>query len=314
MRRVGCWKSLFVGACCVAVFGQSAPPQAPQAQDWEKAAGGKKAFDVASVKLDTGPFRPSNFPLGVSDAFGPVGDRFSADLPVFAYIRFAYKMQLLSATGDGAGSDAIRKAMQMPEWVTRDRYAIEARADGISTKDQMRLMMQSLLAERFGFKAHFEERTLPALALELVNPGKTGPKLRPHSEGVPCEEKPAKFDFSKLFPPVCDTPGYFMMPNRIEKAGWRNGTLAEIAEWLPGLGGLDRPMVDRTGLEGRHDFTIEFAPEPNGGPLPASDAAAELPGPTFIQALRDQSGLKVESVKADIRILVIDHIEQPSGN
>jgi uncharacterized protein (TIGR03435 family) len=218
------------------------------------------------------------------------------------------------ATGDGAGPADIRKAMQMPEWVMRDRYAIEARADGISTKDQMRLMMQSLLAERFGFKAHFEERTFPAFALELVNPGRTGPKLRPHSEGVPCDEKPSKTDFSKLFPPVCGGLSYFMIPNRVEKGGSRNTSLAEMAEGLPGIGGVDRPMVDRTGLEGSYDFTIEFAPEPNGGPLPASDTAADLPGPRFIQALREQLGLKLEPVKADIRILVIDHIERPSGN
>jgi uncharacterized protein (TIGR03435 family) len=285
MRGVDHWKSLFVGACCVAVLAQSAPPQA---QDWEKAAGGKKAFDVASVKPDAGPFRPSNFPLGTGDAFRPVGDRFSADLPVFGYITFAYKVKLLSAIGRGRGSADIRKAMQMPEWAMADRYAIEARADEISTKDQMRLMMQSLLAERFGLKVHFEERTFPAFALELVNPGRTGPKLRPHSEGVPCDETPAKVDFLKLFPPVCDSLSYFMMSNR--------------------------PMVDRTGLEGRYDFTVEFASEPNGGPLPASDAAADLPGPTFVQALRDQLGLKLESVKADIRLLVIDHIERPSGN
>jgi uncharacterized protein (TIGR03435 family) len=311
MRGVDHWKSLFVGACCVAVLAQSAPPQA---QDWEKAAGGKKAFDVASVKPDAGPFRPSNFPLGTGDAFRPVGDRFSADLPVFGYITFAYKVKLLSAIGRGRGSADIRKAMQMPEWAMADRYAIEARADEISTKDQMRLMMQSLLAERFGLKVHFEERTFPAFALELVNPGRTGPKLRPHSEGVPCDETPAKVDFLKLFPPVCDSLSYFMMSNRVTKGGSRNTTLADMAEGLPGLGGLDRPMVDRTGLEGRYDFTVEFASEPNGGPLPASDAAADLPGPTFVQALRDQLGLKLESVKADIRLLVIDHIERPSGN
>jgi uncharacterized protein (TIGR03435 family) len=108
-----------------------------------------------TVKLDPGPFRPSNFPLDVSDAFRPVGDRFSANYSVF--ITFAYKLRLLSAIGDGAGPADIRKAMHMPDWVMRDRYGIEARADGISTKDQMRLMMQSLLADRFGFKAHFEE-------------------------------------------------------------------------------------------------------------------------------------------------------------
>lgn len=227
---------------------------------------------------------------------------------------FAYRVRLLSATGDGAGPAEIRKAMQMPEWAMRDRYAIEARATGISTKDQMRLMMQSLLAERFGFKAHFEERTFPAFALELVNPGRTGPKLRPHSEGVPCDEKPAKIDFSKLFPPGCGGLGYFMMPHRVEKVGSRDTTLADMAEGLPGIGGVDRPMVDRTGLQGRYDVTIEFAPESNAGPAAVTDAVADPAGPTFIQALKDQLGLKMEAVKADIRILVIDHIERPSGN
>lgn len=314
MRRVDYWKSLFLGACCAAVFAQSAPPQVPQAQDWEKAAGGRKAFDVASVKLDSGPFRPSNFPFGARDASGPVGDRLSADFPVFTYITFAYKEGLRSASGDGAGPADIRKAMQMPEWLMTDRYSIEARADGISTKDQMRLMMQALLAERFGFKAHFEERSFPAFAIELVNPGRMGPKLKPHSEGVPCNEKPAKVDFSKLFPPVCGGLAYFMMPNRVEKGGSRDTTLAEMAEGLPGIGGMDRPMVDRTGLEGRYDFTIEFAPEPNAVAAAASEAASDPAATTFRQALREQLGLKLESVKADIRILVIDHIERPSGN
>ena len=315
MRRVDYWKSLFVGACCIAVFAQSAL-QPPQAQDWEKAAGGKKAFDVASVKLDSGPFRPSNFPLVVrdDDASHLVGDRFSAAYPAFTYITFAYKAGLRFATGAGAGPADIRKAMQMPDWVMIDRYAIEARADGISTKDQMRLMMQSLLAERFRFKAHFEERTFPAFAPELVNSGRTGPKLRPHAEGVPCDEEPAKVDFSKLFPPVCGGLAYFMMPNRVEKGGSRDTTLADMAEGLPGIGGVDRPMVDRTGLEGRYDFTVEFAPEPNAVAAAASDAASDPAAPTFRQALRDQLGLKLESVKADIRILVIDHIERPSGN
>ncbi len=209
MRPVDCWKLLFVGACSVAVFGQSAPSPAPQPQDWEKAAGGKKAFDVASVKLDSGPFRPSNFPLGPGDEFRPVGGRFSADVTVFSYVAFAYKVRLLSATGGGNAAADIRKAMQMPEWVLTNRYAIEARADGESTKDEMRLMMQSLLAERFGFKAHFEERTFPSFALELVNRGKTGPKLRPHSEGVPCDAPPGakEVDFAKLFPPSVQRPG-----------------------------------------------------------------------------------------------------------
>jgi len=58
-------------------------------------------------------------------------------------------------------------------------------------------------------------------------------------------------------------------PNRIAQGGWCNTTLAEMAEGLPRMGGVDRPMVDRTGLEGHYDFTIEFAPD--YGFLPASD-------------------------------------------
>lgn len=310
MPRVDRWKAFFVVACSIAAFGQNAPPQAAPA--WEKAAGGKKAFDVASVKLDPGPFRPPNFPLDAGDAFRPVGDRFSADFPVFTYITFAYKLVSLSPD--------IRAAMQanLPEWVTTDRYAIEARADGVSTKDQMRLMMRSLLAERFRLEAHFEQRTFPAFALELVNPGKTGPKLRPHSEGVPCEETPATNGpmprDSKAFPPVCDAYVGDLEPNRAMKFGSRNTTLDLMAGALSRLGGLDRPMVDRTGLEGRYDFTIEFAPEPNGGPAAASDAASDPAGPTFIRALKEQLGLKLESVKADFPLLVIDRIERPSGN
>ena len=304
MRRGDSWRVFIIAACCSVVFGQSV-------QEWEKAAGGKKAFEVASVKLDPGPFRTPNFPLDPSDAFRPVGDRFSADFAVFTYITFAYKVQSQSAD--------IRSAMQanLPEWVMTDRYAIEARADGVSTKDQMRLMMQSLLTERFGLKAHFETRTFPAFAMELVNPGKTGPKLRPHSEGVPCEETPATnppVRNDKAFPPVCDAYVAYMGVNRAMKLGSRNTTLDLMAGGLAGISRLDRPLVNRTGLEGRYDFTLEFAPEPNAGPGTTGDAASDPMGPTFMQALKDQLGLKLESVKADFPFLAIDHIERPSGN
>ena len=118
-----------------------------QEPSWQTAAGGKRAFEVASVKIDAGPFRPPNFPLDPGDAYRPVGGRFSADFPLSTYITFAYKLSL---------SSDQRQAMlaHLPDWVSTDRYAIEARAEGNPTKDQMRLMVQSLLAERFKFTAH----------------------------------------------------------------------------------------------------------------------------------------------------------------
>src|SRR5580658_5634043 len=72
--------------------------------------------------------------------------------------------------------------------VGNDFFDIEAQAPGNPTKDQMRLMIQSLLAERFKLAVHFETRDAPVFALTLVKPGKTGPKLLPHSEGPPCPD------------------------------------------------------------------------------------------------------------------------------
>jgi uncharacterized protein (TIGR03435 family) len=285
--------------------------QPPPATDWQTAAGGKRAFEVASVKLDAGPFRPPNFPLDPGDAYRPVGGRFSADFPLSTYITFAYKLSL---------SSVERQAMlaQLPDWVSTDRYAIEARAEGNPTKDQMRLMMQSLLAERFKFAAHFETRAFSALALVLVKPGQTGPGLRPHSEGIPREATPATngpvTSKADVFPPVCDVVMLTMNANRIAKGGSRNTTMPLVAGALPGMGGVDRPIVDRTGLIGRFDFTLEFEPEPARTADPTAEPVRESQGPSFLAALREQLGLKLEPIKAPLPFLVIDRVERPSGN
>ena len=185
----------------------------------------------------------------------------------------------------------------------------------------MRLMMQSLLAERFKLTVHFETKVVPVLAMVLAKPGKTGPKLRPHSEGVPCEATPATNEAAardkQVFPPVCDT--YEMMRSaKLSRMGSRNTTLELLAGALGGPGKLDRPVVDRTGLSGRFDFSLEFAFVPTGEsnqpPLPNADAPADLAGPAFLDALREQLGLKLESAKAPLQILVVDHLERPSEN
>jgi uncharacterized protein (TIGR03435 family) len=254
------------------------------------------AFEVASVKLDPGPFRAPNFPLDPGDAYRPVGGRFSADFPLMTYITFAYKISL---------TQDQRQSMMahLPNWVAADRFAIDARAEGAPTKDQMRLMMQSLLAERFKLMVHFETQLAAVLAIVLVKPGQTGPKLRPHAEGVPCEATPATngppAHDAKVFPPVCDV---YMAMNRdvLVQFGARNTTLALLAGALPGIGKLDRPVVDQTGLTGKFDFSMEFALESNPPSAPAADAPADVQGPTFLEALRGQLGLKLESAKAPL--------------
>jgi bla regulator protein BlaR1 len=279
--------------------------------DWEAKAGGKMAFEVASVKLNPGPFRPPNFPLDTGDAYRPVGGRFSADFPLMTYITFAYKF---------SPSPDQRQAMMahLPNWIATDRFDIEARAEGNPTKDQMRLMMQSLLAERFKLAVHFETHVGAALAMVLVKPGKTGPKLRPHSEGVPCEDTPATNEplarDANVFPPVCDV--YMATTNReaLTRFGSRNTTLTIFAGAIAGLGKLDHPVVDQTGLTGKFDFSMEFAAEPNQPPPPSADTPADLRGPRFLDALSEQLGLKLEPTRAPLRVLVIDRVERPSEN
>jgi uncharacterized protein (TIGR03435 family) len=269
------------------------------------------AFEVASVKPDSGPFRSPNFPLDAGDAYRPVGGRFSADFPLATYITFAYKLSL---------APDQRQAMlaHLPDWVSTDRFDIQARAEGNPTKDQMRLMMQSLLAERFQLAVHFETQSVPALAMVLVKPATTGPKLRPHSEGVPCEATPPTngppAPNAAVFPPVCDTYMMMVNANKTARAGSRNTTLALLAGALPGLGRLEHPVVDRTGLSGRYDFSIEWTPESNLPALPNADAPADPQGPAFPDALRDQLGLKLMPTKAPLQILVVDHVARPSEN
>ena len=80
----------------LSAFGQGAVQAPTDTTSWQTAAGGQRTFEVASVKIDAGPFRPPNFPLDPGDAYRPVGGRFSADFPLSTYITFAYKLSLSS--------------------------------------------------------------------------------------------------------------------------------------------------------------------------------------------------------------------------
>jgi uncharacterized protein (TIGR03435 family) len=105
--------------------------------------------------------------------------RFSADFPLSIYIQFAYKLWLTN--------DQVHAMVaNLPKWVATDSFVIQAKAPDDPTEDQMRLMVQSLLADRFKLAVHFETQLTSVLALVLAKPGKTGPKLLSHAEGPPC--------------------------------------------------------------------------------------------------------------------------------
>jgi bla regulator protein BlaR1 len=283
------------------------------AQEWQVAAGGKMAFEVASVKPSPpGAFRPPNFPLDPGPAFvgvrtgEPPRGRFSADFPLIVYITFAYKLSLTPDQRDAM-------LAHLPKWVASDAFEIDARApQSNATKDQMRLMMQSLLADRFNLAVHFETQTVPALAMVLAKSEKLGAQLRPHAEGPPCEAAPSSD--KSVFPALCDVYSMVLQPNRLRRAGSRNTTMEALAGAVPTFGSVSRPVVDRTGLTGTFDFTLEWSPESDSAALPAGGALTEPAGPTFLEALNEQLGLKLDSIKAPIKALIADRVERPSAN
>jgi beta-lactamase regulating signal transducer with metallopeptidase domain len=152
---------------------------AQEIPDWQTKAGGKLAFEVASVKLSAGRQTALNVPLDAGDRYTPTGGLFRADVPLWSYIQFAYKLWW-------PAEDQRKEIDRLPKWVTNDRYSIEARAAGNPTKDQYRLMVRSLLADRFKLAAHFETHHVPVLALTLAKAGKLGPKLIAHADGRAC--------------------------------------------------------------------------------------------------------------------------------
>ena len=297
---------------------QTTMPQSPSTHtreipDWQKAAGGKMSFLFASIRQSKpGTFAGSNFGLNISESYeaaNPEG-RLIADAPLAVYIEFAYKIKLTDEQG-------YSMLARLPKWVSTDRFEINAKAEGNPTKDQMRLMMQSLLADRFKLAIHFKTQHIPALALVLDKPGRTGPKLRPHSEGPPCEGpavlkeiSPSSKDF--VYPPICNLVAASPKENHAMFMGTRNARMKQIADAIASVGDQGRPVVDRTGLRGRFDFTLEWTPDANS---PVSSNLGGLPvGKTFdlLEALKEQLGLKLKSTNATIRVPVIDHIERPS--
>lgn len=285
--------------------------RAQNATDWQTKAGGKMAFEVASVKPSKGAVVPSNLSLTPWDDYSATNGRFRADAALSTYIEFAYKLWLNDLQS--------REFSHLPKWVATDRYSIEARAaSGNPTKDQMRLMVQSLLADRFRLAAHFEAREVPVFDLRLAKAGQPGPKLISHADGPPCD-KPGTSPGEGLpgFPLDChslsaiDKPGTMLV-----LVGSRDVTMDMLAGTLSSLisSGPGRPVIDKTGLTGRFDFTLEWAREPRGPAASDSPAPAAPAGPTQIEALRDQLGLKLEPTKASLPILVIDRVERPSEN
>jgi bla regulator protein BlaR1 len=169
-----------------------------------------------------------------------------------------------------------------PGWLADDRYDVIAKAAGSATKAQVMLMLQALLADRFKLTFHFEAKEMPVYSLVIA---KNGPKIKEVKD---------------------DGNGTQIDGDPQHALNARNISMAQFAGTLSRLQDLDRPVMDRTGLRGVFNITVDFV---------ADDAASpDTVGPSIFTALSEQLGLKLEPTKGPVQILVIDHIERPSEN
>jgi uncharacterized protein (TIGR03435 family) len=197
---------------------------------------------------------------------------------------FAYKLILTPEQRDSL-------LAQFPRWTRSDRFTVEAQGSQSTTKNQIRVMTQALLADRFKLKIHFEIQDTPVLLMTLANPGKLGPKLIRHSAGPPCDQDiplPAANEVPAVFPPRCDQTGdIFYDGKHPPMIGARNASIDFIGKSLPGPGRVSRPVVDQTHLIGTFDLTLTWAPDPDYLPSLPRDSPV-FQGPTFFEAVKEQ--------------------------
>lgn len=287
------------------------------------------AFDVASVKADkSGSEKRSSNILGFNagPTFSPTGGLFSVtNYPLINYMIFAYKLP----------PNSFRLMSGLPEWanINGEKFDVDARAAGNPTKDQYRLMTQSLLADRFKLAIHHETRQMPVLALVLLKAGETGPQLQRHSGDQPCSDAPTPgHGLPRSTPPTPPSAPSSTANLQLEpipcgivialppsrggrvRIGGRNVTMEQIGRSLGGDDAIDRPVIDRTGLSGTFDFAFEWSQHITFPGPPPPDFQPDSDGPPLALALAKQLGLTLKSQTGPVDIIVVDHVARPSEN
>ena len=190
----------------------------------------------------------------------------------------------------------VKQLVNAPAWFATDHFDLDGVPDveGRPSAQQMRLLVQSALTDRFKLTFHHDKKELSVYALEI---GKGGPKL---TETIHQPADPRNFLFRKL--------GALMVTN---------STMQDFCNGMQGAV-MDKPVVDHTGLTARYDFNLNWTPDESqfeamGGFKPPSADDPNAP-PALSTAMQEQLGLKFEATKAPADVLVIDHVEKPSAN
>jgi uncharacterized protein (TIGR03435 family) len=257
------------------------------------------AFETASVKPNKSGAEERYFRM---DPRG--GSLTVVNMQLREMITFAYQIQSFQLEGG-------------PGWLASDRYDIVARPErevpSTSGQDPLKLMLRTLLADRFKLVMHKETKELPIFELVLARQdGKLGPQLRPAA--VDCAARAAAARAGTP-PPSSGPPGPGSCGTTMNPVSVRGGgaTMATLA------GLLERPaqrlVIDRTGLTGNWDLEVNYTPDrsqlPPGVELPSS---IDPNGPSLFTAIEEQLGLKLRSARGPVEVLVIDSVQQPTPN
>lgn len=208
------------------------------------------------------------------------------------FVEKDYTLKLLIAAAYNLNPKAVAGG---PTWIETDHFDILALTPGEAqpSHDQQMAMLRTLLADRFKLAFHREPKVFSIYVLEIA---KDGAKLKP-STAAPTDQ-----------PAVIST----VYPQRILLPA-RNVSMSDFVSVMQ-RAILDRPVVDKTGLTGRYDFNLEWAPDESqfGGDVGSAPSDANIP--PFFTAIQQQLGLRLEATRGPIETIVIDHAEHPSAN
>jgi bla regulator protein BlaR1 len=259
-------------------------PQAPMTFTMRAPASGS-GEKVMTQMVFTGPSARDGKPAAPTD-------RVSLHVNPAMLIAMAYNLPLPSEGRIVGG----------PDWLKTDVYEIQAKiSDAVyaemqkmppaASREQRQLMEQSLLADRFGLKVHFETRDMPVYALVAA---KGGPKLAPAKEG---EQENISVSGDA-------------QASDLKASAAKLDDLLRLLQMQPDVSG--RMLINQTGLPGVYNFTLRWSREQSSGA--DNGAASTADAPAFFTALQEQLGLRLVPTKAATEVIVIDHIEHPSEN
>ena len=224
-------------------------------------------FEVASVRMLEKPAGPSS----TSPISKPGSLLFTAH---------SVSLRLLVQYAFGVQMDQIEGG---PSWMDSTFYDVSARPDAEKgpTYEQLKPMLQQLLAQRFHLQAHTEEKEMKGYSLVVATGGQ---RLTPSKDGTP-------------------TGGAYLLPNRLQGPAMNMKGLATMLALT-----LKQPVQDDTGIQGNFDVKLEYAPV-------SGQTADESTLPSIFAAVQEQLGLKLEPAKVPVQMVVIDHVERvPTEN